>query len=442
MAHLDSPTNNTASINSLPNEILENVLRFIPMDSSVEYRTSEVTRVTSQVIALMNVSRTFRLVTLSSEFWLEPDFDVSSLFPDPLKQIRHPDVERWSHLFRLPEVARILERKTNWFISRWPQVLFYARTCLPLFETTARRVVLKDLPLFFHTIRDLEHILSLTDLELRGNSVFNSVELGIFENFGQLKRLVLELPSHWTGRIPATLDSLEYFTLAPRESARVNFELSDRVLPFGSKNTLMYLSLTGWADDESFSIAPFNNLSMLVCKSIPLSNVLDKSTSTLRSFETEFILPSGPAAEREWGFQKSNFDCHCLRSLRQLCLKIVFFKGTVDDAAWYLDGCMRAVKIISECPFAMTLEELELWAGLDLDDVTFLSEFEKLRILRWNYPNWALRLAAPASRLGITPAAIVSKVFEIFPSPPKVCVQVVRRPEVRPALIIPSVGHS
>jgi hypothetical protein len=310
-----------------------------------------------------------------------------------------------------------------------------------LLDTTAQRVVLKDLPLYFETIGDLELIRSLTDLELRGDTVLADVDLSIFENFGRLKRLVLELPRYWTGQIPSTIDSLEYFTLAPSESARVNFELSNCTLPLTSKDTLTYLSLTGWVDDESFSIAPFKNLSTLVCKTIPLSNVLETCTSTLRSFETEFILPSGPTGEREWDFQRSNFNCYCLRSLRRLCLTIVFYKGIVDDAEWYLERCMRAIKIISESTFAMTLEELEVCAGLDLYDVTFLSKFENLRILRWNYPNWGLRTAAPTSRLGITPGAVVSKVFENLASPPKVFIQLVWWPEVRPTLVIPSVDE-
>src|SRR5580700_3003550 len=114
MAHLEPSTNYPASINSLPNEILENVLRFIPMANSVECRTSEATRVTSQVIVLLHVSRTFRLVTLSSDFWLEPDFDIASLCPSRRMLNHHStDVlfnEVWSHFFQLPELARTLER--------------------------------------------------------------------------------------------------------------------------------------------------------------------------------------------------------------------------------------------------------------------------------------------------------------------------------------------
>jgi hypothetical protein len=56
--------------------------------------------------------------------------------------------------------------------------------------------------------------------------------------------------------------------------------------------------------------------------------------------------------------------------------------------------------------------------------------------LRWNYPNWAVRMEA-ASRLGITPGAVVAKVFGGLASPPKVYVKLVWSPEVRPTLVIP-----
>jgi hypothetical protein len=65
------------SIESVPNEILERIISFVPLDEPVEYRSANGDeRYLSQVITLMHTSRAFRFVTMECKFWIDYDFTL------------------------------------------------------------------------------------------------------------------------------------------------------------------------------------------------------------------------------------------------------------------------------------------------------------------------------------------------------------------------------
>jgi hypothetical protein len=139
----------TRSIESLPNEPLEHVLSFIPMDEPVEYHTPNRAFL-PQAIAPMHTSQTFRFVAISSKFWLQHAFHFAALVFDQLYTGREYYINRQTRvsrlcflLFSIPELAQNLQRKTDWSINKAPEVLIHAVASLPSLEI-ARRVSLVD----------------------------------------------------------------------------------------------------------------------------------------------------------------------------------------------------------------------------------------------------------------------------------------------------------
>jgi hypothetical protein len=423
----------TCSIESLPNEILERVFSLIPLDEPVEYHTTNGDRrLLSQVVALMHTSPTFRFVTMSSKFWLHYDFDFAALVPDRNHNPRgnyylNPEtrLNRLCYLlFSIPELARNLQRKTDWSINRAPEVILLALASLPFLEI-ARRVSLVDDSASNLLLHRLSYCRCLIDLEISSEN--KDLDLDVLECFYALKRIVLELPKTWHGHCDGIV-GLEQFTVAPNEGARGEIELSDdlRVLPVNSNDTLVSLEVRGFFSD-AFSLDDFEKLESLVYKTDPLTHsenvfldVLAQNASTLRSFDTEFIIVMTPNVEELTAQQTILFSCPCFRALKELSLKILYW-GLKDDASPYIERCMDVVEVISES--LATLQLVKLFAGLDVAWTGCLSKLRTLTSLTWNFPRGGLGRVKPG---GANAAEIVAEVFKDFVEPPEVCVQLVR----------------
>jgi hypothetical protein len=105
----------TSPFDNVPNEVLEHIFSFIPLI----YKAHDGTHV-SQIIALMQVSRQFRVVILQSKLWQAFDFDFESLVP-LARRFYYPNHAARAQVASLCHVllsdsyfASCLRRKTDW----------------------------------------------------------------------------------------------------------------------------------------------------------------------------------------------------------------------------------------------------------------------------------------------------------------------------------------
>jgi F-box domain len=431
-------------IESLPNEILERIISFVALDDPVQYRSANGdTRYLSQVIALMHTSRAFRSVTMECKFWIDYDFDFADLVPDIGEHPLRPETRLNGLcylLFSIPELARNLQRKTDWLINTAPEILFGAMASFPIVET-ARNVCLFNVWAPSLLLNRLSYCKRLISLEIRGDN--GDLELGALEFFDSLKRLTLDLPRTFRGQC-ARIEGLEHFAVCPSGFDRQWLEFSNElnILPSGSKTSLVSLDITGYCC-ERFTLDEFDHLENLGYKLNPLPdeeftffNPLSENSSRISSLETEFITlgPAGaPESELAIPRQTALFLCPCFAALKQISLKILFL-GEMNDPNSYIEQCMVIVGIIAK--HLVTLEVVTLHAGLDISWTVILAKLTRLRSLTWNFPQGGLRGLKSS---GEDATETVRKVFKDFVEPPNVCVQLVRW-NVQDAAVMPSPG--
>jgi hypothetical protein len=422
-------------IESLPNEILERIISFVPLRHPVEYRNANGDkRYLSQVITLMHASRAFRVVTMKCKFWIDYDFNFAALVPDrgehPLKCETRLNGLCYL-LFSIPELSCNLQRKTDWLINTAPEILFGAMASFPIMET-ARNISLVHVWAPNLLLNRLSYCQRLISLEIRGEN--DELDLGLLEYFDSLKRLTLELPSTFRGQCSG-IEGLEHFAVGPTGFDPEWFELSNElnILPLGSKTSLVSLDITGPSSD-SFSLDEFDHLESLVYKLDPRRDdnynfvrPICRNSSRVSSLETQFAIAAVDPTVDPTSIAKQTVLLFypCFAALKQLSLKILYL-GDVPDLNPYIDQCVVIVEIMTKQLLA--LEVVTLHAGLDLDvpGVMYLANLKNLKALKsltWNFPPGGLR----RRELGGDDATeIVRKVFKDFVEPPRVCVQLVQ----------------
>ena len=159
------------------------------------------------------------------------------------------------------------------------------------------------------------------------------------------------------------------------------------LVPIASQNTLTRLTLD---DVEDFClIDQFPDLKHLKTALSPvgdeLAAILENSVAKLESLDTQFIFQCpvrDPTCQiRE---QLPLLSCLCLSHLTTIHLSLLCttFAPFVED---YVDASML---VLAEMTSQLVhLEEVELFAGVDLDRVHYLNRLKNLKTLDWSVPT-------------------------------------------------------
>jgi hypothetical protein len=290
----------TPFIFNLPNEVLREIVSFIPGDEMFWYQTVDGKwKQSIQVLVLMSVSRRFRMIAMEAELWTSKDFDFDSIFPEVMLVYppdSYQDAQLWllgmnrvKALLKNDIISSRLEAKIRWTFSAFP-LLELAILDIPRFRHTVREITLE--------MKEVEHLgqLSLchhiTKLIL-SNSVI-SVNLGqIPLSCPLLEELEVLLPSNYSG----TLNDLSILRSLSIEAAiETENDLPIDLIPLHSTSTLTSLELLSFdkfSPDAKQALSTFSSLAHLSLA--PLTNdvcdVLAELSAKLTSFDCGWIHP-------------------------------------------------------------------------------------------------------------------------------------------------------
>jgi hypothetical protein len=404
-------------IDNCPNEVLDNIISYaIYCDEDIEYVDDGERVRLRPMVALMHVSRRFRAAVLYHEVWQHEDFCLSCLATANRDSNPDNDLERQvqlaglcQYLLDYPDIMSCLERKTKWTF-KYHQVFYEVATCLPSFRNRARAVTLD-----YHgegedgAIPMLGACCNLTELSIYAwhDSSLNFSDIARY--LPRLRKLTVDFAELFTGSLE-TLSKLEEFSFSHHRAITESYE-SIPFLPFASATTLTRLSICLGSFDFHFyspTLEKFTNLKHLTTKDDPvhaeLVEILKDIPADLESLETSvFIEDERYLDEHIYSADVDSgrflLDCRCLRHLKTIHLSVLCESADQDDPhcysiyprhdnfpSYYVPNCMKIVeKMVKRVCF---LEEVELWAGLDLERAPhLLSRLENLKRLRWVIPS-------------------------------------------------------
>jgi hypothetical protein len=390
----------TSPFDNVPNEVLERIFSFIPPYDVVEYAKDRAHTHTlvSQIIVLMQISRQFRVVIQQSKFWQSFAFDFESLIPLARYGYPEPDPLALGRVANLCHVllsdsyfVSCLRRKTDWsFYSL--DTFFWMLGSNPPFRQNVHRIGLRLDELGPALLR-LPAFENLKAIFIYCEDEETSLDLDALARLHDLpiKQLHIAFPGSLKGSLE-NVANLEELSLRARD---LNGDTDDQILlPIASFNTLTRMAL-----EDCFipPLKPFINLQHLQAKGYSSGDsvrdmlwdhpgqLLSLCTSILVDWY-EFREPEGvEMIANGWGFNWRMLTCPCLDQLKKLELQVEIDPGPPSvDVPIYLKSCMLVVKKLTE--YLLLLEDLKLWAGLDLGEAHCLNRFRFLKSLCWNSP--------------------------------------------------------
>jgi hypothetical protein len=435
----------TSPIEKVPNEVLEQILSFLPVYApeqgytlaAIEFvKTGQPTSLTRTMV-LLQVSRQFRAVVQRLKFWYHFGFKFEDLVPWP-RQVRHSLDWKRGHEIKSIRTARLFE--ALFADPHFASCLRYKSAWTFEYGTTWE-AALRSIPSFPQTIRQLRLYLDFGTVslsELRSHSqladvtVISHIELDLTElrHLPPIRRLALEFPPNCNGSL-AWMRGLQELKLRQSDSyddEGYSISYSDvrdnQLLPVMSADTLTRLHISNCHDTPE-SLNAFPNLQHLHLDSSMHGSA---NNSFLKSFSGQLVsldtqievfypdfmpLPSSSPRDDpngDWGYLLDFHDidetwpllsCSCIRQLKKLRLVLEAEAWIQSEADWtdwsdvpstvpslelvYIASSMEIVKRLSErIPL---LEELEFRGGLDLEKSHYLGGFKNLRSLKWIYPS-------------------------------------------------------
>ena len=381
------PSAPTPPFDNVPVEILDRIFSFVPMCPPLPPKPA---------LSLLHVSRQFRHVALRSKFWLEPEFVFEDLIStSPHLWYSATSVENsvdqarrvaglCSALFRDPYFAQCLQLKTAWrFVSPGPFVA--ALAFLPSFPNTIRRISLYEPEL--STITRLSACHNLEELLV---SAPTSPMLDLSALFAHTPARVRRVYVRFDGPFIGSMHDLvgiEELTL--NSFGCTSHAPNDLLMPMASAETLTRLSIE-YVDPKLVSIDAFINLKHLRTKAImgeSLLAILKDFEGSLETLYTHVMVYRNDLLEvncdfLEWMEWKA-LALPCLSHLKTLRLQVIH-DCMEEYRATYVSCCAWLIEVIaSRMP---DLEDVTLWAGLDLSKASVVKRLNQLRSLQWNVP--------------------------------------------------------
>jgi hypothetical protein len=392
----------TSPIERIPNETLAHIISFIPMDEFVEYCTEDGSeRTIHQIIALLHVSRRFRQTMFQrDDLWHDMKFTFSSLAV-PTQDfygdwVRDRDAPLCKALLGDTDFLDCIKEKKEWMFESM-EVLSTIVDHVPSFKQSATTVVLR-----FDKIRDAFQRLDSCEKVtfLRVQSGWSLWDLSAVERYLPQLR-ILKVALHY-GAFEGS-----FKRLANLESLAINgvdmngnpLDLS--ILPFASATTLAELTFVCCAFFPDATLEDFTHLYHLhfitpaglpydmdtvdLLDTVP--SKLDCLTSSVRLYDGAWHPNDNDIGDMEIldGFSDL-LDCACLTHLTALRLGMVSHglrsDHPIPNPGRYVDRCTVVVeKMVQNMQF---LEDVEMWGGLDLDEVHLLTQLPKLKRLKWH----------------------------------------------------------
>jgi hypothetical protein len=385
-----APAQPVSALENAPVEVRDLIFSFLNPLEIVEYAESG-TRIV-QAMVLMHVSRWCRAAILHAKFWLHVDFVFERLIPGifdmaserryrPLRQL----MSLCESLLADPVVVSSLKRKKDWSFNTFDTFLGIAR---PMRKSVIR------LDLFFdHVAAALERIdwfQNLTVLSFNfvdENSCLDLSTLTVHLNTLQVKRLHVGFPEKRGGDLKR-LTNIEELSLCPTYyGTHGQVRGVRKLLPIASATTLTRLTLNGCVPP---TLAEFINLTHLRIRPLNgygnLQNMLQTHTGGLQSLALQ-LNPYSSNFDHgvEWDMFR---QCECLRTVTRLELDLCPAHHMSTNASFaqdFIELGTVGVRVVAEC--LLLLEEMVVWAGLDVDQVADpLRGMKSLVRLRWHCP--------------------------------------------------------
>lgn len=198
----------------------------------------------------------------------------------------------------------------------------------------------------------------------------------------QLTHLALAVPSELYGSLHGlfNLQSVGLYGLCWLEYS---------ALPFTSAETLTRLDLEGFIPYEDFRLDDFTNLQHVSLKlafhlntSIVYPHFLKDCPSKLTSFKVRSDEIHSSTHEGIW---RELFAFPCLSNLRGI--RIALSPGVLHyeyQIREYLRSSMMVIRFMTET--LVLLENVDLWAGLDVAEASCLGNLPNLKSLSWDTP--------------------------------------------------------
>jgi hypothetical protein len=426
---MTSTTSKPNPFENVPNEVLDLIISFIPLNKSFAYKKDDTARAIHQIIALMHVSRQFRVAMIQHKVWHGIDFEFENLaaFPTYYKNRKHIDqvfrtksqeiYRPVSHInlpIRITKLCTLLfsdscfketiKKKTRWtFVSI--EVLWAVLYHFPTFTESAHTVILNLESIFvgLGLVGECKRLVRLDVLAQHKDSLDLS-KIGCFLP-PSLTILKVGVPSKCYGTF--NFGGLHEFTLETdrRHDDDPFTDSQCWVLPSASGETLTRMNLRIPKLPRSASLSKFTGLKHLEIEHYPadahLVELIDGLTvglcSLKGSLKATVEIPY-PISEQDEGMIEMDIaessallGCLSLARLERICLGIccyptgiyaVFVTQDFDNriVPHYIDNCMKAVtKMVEKMKF---LEDVELWGGLDVGRVHVLGQLQNLKRLR------------------------------------------------------------
>lgn len=290
-------THSAPFIFNLPNEVLREIISFIPGDHIFCYQTIDgETELAIQILVLMSVSRRFRMIALEADFWTSQmeDFNFDSLLPN--RPLNHPpesyeDAQSWllatnrfKALIRNASISSRLGAKIRWTFSTF-FLLDLAIVDIPHFRETVREITLDMTEI--KSLGQLSLCPSITKLTLSEQVeciTLNQIHLScpLLEELVVLCRL---------NKCFGTLKDLSNLRSLTVHAQGPNLKHPTRFLPIRSSSTLTYLELVGFEISPEAK-QPFSIFTSLTDLSLsPLTanfcDVIAELSTKLTSFSSE-----------------------------------------------------------------------------------------------------------------------------------------------------------
>jgi hypothetical protein len=379
----------------IPNETLDLIISFIPLDEFVSYRGPAYQKLKlHQVVVLMHVSRRFRVTMQQHNFWLDTYFCFDSLVDHESSRQGRRVSSLCCTMFSDPYFLECLRRKTEWCFSTL-EVLFAIAACVPSFNQSVRGISFElDWP--DDAILPLRNCKNLVQLDLCSSShgPFNLSKIGQY--CPQLRSLTLVLPYYTFGSLD-NLRNLEELKISLYESDGTS------ILPYRSADTLtrMTINHSHLPDATIVSLKSFTSLKHVTAEDFPigdgLGELMEEMTTDLESLDT-WVEVLTPLRARELGVHETAmnkgwtlFDCLCLRNLKEIrlvmgCQMDVNLSDEAFPVELYIDVCMRILDTMVDK--LLFLEQVEIWGGIDIERMQpVLHRLQNLKRFEWIIPG-------------------------------------------------------
>jgi hypothetical protein len=437
MTRMDTPSMSSATsfIANLPNEILGEVLSYLPMTDMVEWKNSAGRGIkAAQFTVLLQVSRVFRTIAMASDAILDWQFNFASL--SPIIPGSNNSLDPWAIFSdkRLGSFAaneylvRALARKREWTV-RQPIDVFL--TLLGGFPTrhqsiqklsivqiprepapTSQPLIAFDLPAFAEfALKHLSTCQHVVELAVEPG-VSEPLNLNLISNgFPNLKYLkIIMTGADLEGSLEALtrLESLEFTTV---RDLCPDFE-SD-MLPWWSAESLTSLSLTNVTVDidefELWRARKLRHFTHLNCKAKGLFWAHPRITDCLRFLDSPFL---------------ETYECYtrppefpilhpCLSRLQALTIRTVPPSGNTLDTQFITNWMDLLVEITLQVHHLKDI--LFVNVGMDVGHLQCLSRLHSLKSITWLFERDFCQILGEG-----TPEEALAKVFQSFATKPKI----------------------